>query len=145
LGLGLKREKLGDILDCVTPQIILCSNNISEYIIQNFTKAGQVNFECSVVNSFEAPVQLPEMITATVASLRLDSIIAEGFSLSRTKAAEAIKHGIVYVNWTLTASPSKDIKEGDNITFRGMGKIRLKEISGLSRKGRTFIVIEKFG
>ena len=144
MGLGIKREMIGDILDCSEPPILVCNSTIAEYIIQNFTKAGRANVECKHSQITEVTTGNFEEITATVASLRLDSVLAEGFGLSRSKAQEAIQSGIVYVNWVTCESSSKEIKQGDSITLRSMGKIVLNEISGLSRKNRTFIKIRKF-
>ena len=38
----------------------------------------------------------------------------------------------------------KAVCEGDVISVRGLGKIRLEELSGTTKKGRTGIVISRF-
>lgn len=144
MGLGIKRETIGDIIEHTNPQYIICDSKLADYIIQHFTKAGRANVTCAYSILPEIPPPQMQEITATVASLQLDSVVAEGFSLSRGKAAEAIRHGIVYVNWTLITSVSKEVGPGDQISLRGKGKIRLDEISGLSRKGRRFIKLSRF-
>ena len=40
--------------------------------------------------------------------------------------------------------PDKPVEAGDRISLRGLGKMELSEIGGLSRKGRTQIVIKRF-
>lgn len=144
MGLGIKRETIGDILEQTTPQVLFCHQSISEYIQQNLLKAGRANVSCIPSDLPEIPEQEVKTITVTVASLRLDSVLAEGFSLSRDKANQAVKQGIVSVNWLPVTSPSKEVKEGDFITCRGLGKIKLSVVSGQSKKGRTFIEIQQY-
>lgn len=144
MGLGIKRETIGDILEQTTPQVLFCHQSIADYIQQNLTKIGRANVSCTPCPLPEIPQQEVKTITVTVASLRLDSVLAEGFSLSRDKANQAVKQGIVSVNWLPVTSPSKEVKEGDFITCRGLGKIKLSTVSGQSRKGRTFIEIQQY-
>lgn len=144
MGLGIKRETIGDILEQTTPQVLFCHQSIADYIQQNLTKIGRSNITCAPCSLPEIPQQEVKTITVTVASLRLDSVLAEGFSLSRDKANQAVKQGIVSVNWLPVTSPSKEVKEGDYITCRGLGKIKLSTVSGQSRKGRTFIEIQQY-
>lgn len=144
MGLGIKRETIGDILEQTTPQVLFCHQSIADYMQQNLTKIGRANVSCTPCPLPEIPEQEANTITVTVASLRLDSVLAEGFSLSRDKANQAVKQGIVSVNWLPVTSPSKEVKEGDFITCRGLGKIKLSAVSGQSRKGRTFIEIQQY-
>lgn len=144
MGLGIKRDTLGDIIESSDPQSIICENKISEYIINNFTKAGRSNISCKYGEILSPPAHNFKEINSTVASLRLDGILSEGFNVSRGKASELIKSGLVYVNWVLATSPSKEIKEGDSISVRGKGKIILDKVLGQSKKGRILIRINKY-
>lgn len=144
MGLGIERNRIGDIIDRSNPQIIVCEEGIAEFLLQNFDKAGRTKVTLEV-SSYSEPDNLEdEVVTATVSSLRLDSILAEGFGISRTKAAEVIRRGLVNVNWKVVESPSASIREGDKISCRGMGKIKLQGVGGISRKGRTFVHIIKY-
>ena len=80
----------------------------------------------------------------TVASLRLDAVVGSGFSLAREKAASAIKAGKVFLNGMECLKPDKPVEAGTRITLRGLGKMELSELGGLSRKGRTQIVVKRF-
>jgi RNA-binding protein YlmH len=90
------------------------------------------------------PERKTQIITDTVASLRLDSVVASAFNLSRGKASEAITRGIVFVNHMETTKPDQQLSEGDRITLRGKGKAVLSEIGGKSRKDRQYIKIERY-
>lgn len=85
-----------------------------------------------------------KIVTDTVASLRLDNIVASAFGLSRGRAAEAIKGGIVFVNHVEVIKADAAVSEGDQITLRGKGKARLAEIGGRSRKDRIYVQIERY-
>ncbi len=80
----------------------------------------------------------------TVASLRLDNIVASAFGLSRAKAAEAIRRGMVSVNSMEALKVDMEIKECDKIAMREKGKAVLAEIGGTSRKDRIRIKINKY-
>ena len=85
-----------------------------------------------------------KLLRDTVSSLRLDSVLSVGFSLSRSKAAEAVTSGKVQVNWADWQKPDRQVAPGAVISLRGMGKIRLAEVKGQTRKGRISVEIEKF-
>ena len=76
--------------------------------------------------------------------LRLDAVVGCGFGLAREKAASAIRAGKVAVNGLECLKPDKSAEAGDRISLRGLGKMELSEVGGLSRKGRTQIVIKRF-
>ncbi len=143
LVLGIKRDALGDIV-AEGDIVVAVSDKVADYIMQNLVKIGRASVDIEPCNAPCPPAPQVEEITATVASLRLDSVVSEGFGISRGDAAEFIKKSAVAVNWQEQCSPSKEVKIGDKISLRGKGKILLYEIGGQSRKGRTFITIHRY-
>ena len=146
VGLGIKRELLGDILVREDGADIIALADIAEFILMNYYKAGRTNLSLSQhpISELIVPQQKRTTITDTVASLRLDSVIASAFGLSRGKAAEAIGRGIVFVNHVEVIKPDFQVSEGDKLTLRGKGKACLTEVGGRSRKDRQYITIEKY-
>ncbi|MBR3786717.1 MAG: RNA-binding protein [Firmicutes bacterium] len=146
VGLGIKRELLGDILVREDGADIICMSDIAEFILMNYCKAGRTNLslEQRDIKDLIVPARKTQMITDTVASLRLDSVAASAFGLSRGKASEAITRGIVFVNHMEVTKPDYQLSEGDRITLRGKGKAVLSEIGGKSRKDRQYIKIERY-
>ncbi len=144
MALGIKREKIGDLIADATPPLLLCDTVIAPYIIDHLERAGHNRVRASIASVSEIPAPVTARITCTVQSLRLDAIVAEGFRMSRTNAADAIKRGLVFLNWIECTSPSKEVFNDDNITLRGMGKLKIAEIGGNSRKGRTFVALDIF-
>lgn len=146
VGLGIKRELLGDILVREDGADIIALADIADFILMNYYKAGRTNLFLSQhpIGELIVPQRKPTIVTDTVASLRLDSVAASAFGLSRGKAAEAISRGIVYVNHVEVTKPDFSVSEGDKIVIRGKGKACLREVGGRSRKDRQYITIEKF-
>ena len=71
-------------------------------------------------------------------------MIAAAFNLSRSDASEALKRGLVTVNYRILESVDKKLSEGDTLSLRGKGKVILEKLGDLSKKGRLFIEIKKY-
>lgn len=146
IGLGIKREMIGDILVADDRADIFILKEISDFLLTHYFQAGRVSLTTKLqsIDRLIVPERRVEEKKDTVASLRLDNVIASAFSLSRGKAVEAIAGGIVFVNGLQMDKPERIIKEGDKLVLRGKGKAVLKAVSGLTRKDRIFIIIEKY-
>ena len=144
LGYGIKREKIGDIILDDDKAFVACMSDISRFLLYNLNKVG--NTPVSVTETIEVQKQEEKVktINSTVASLRLDSLIATGYGVSRAKAVDIIKSGKVKVNWEDIESSSKEMKQGDVISLRGKGRIVLEEVAGSTKKDRIRIVIKKY-
>ncbi len=143
-GLGVRREKIGDILASSNPPKILCDSALADFLKENFTKAGQKAFRPEESELGEVPEAEHTVKTFTVPSLRLDCIAAEGFGMARTKMTELIKKGGASVNWTETDSPALSVQQGDTISLRGHGRLVIAEIGGHSRKDRIFVTVKRY-
>ncbi|MGP1542640.1 MAG: RNA-binding protein [Dialister pneumosintes] len=146
MGLGIKREVLGDILMQGASAQVLVESKMVEWIKQNFIKAAMVPVTVEEI-SFEdlsLPKQTPKEIKATVASLRLDAVGAAGFGVSRSKMVSAISGDKVQINWGPVKGPAQTVNPGDIISFRGRGRIEIIELTGKSRKGRTGVCIHRY-
>ena len=80
----------------------------------------------------------------TVATLRLDAVASTGFAMSRAKAAELIASGRVQLNHREVTKPDAPVAQGDIVSARGLGKFELAEVGGLSKKGRTAILVRRY-
>lgn len=146
LGQGIEREKVGDILVGDGVCDILVMRELCPYLLQNFDSAGRTRLRVEEISPemLKPPEKKVKVIRDTVSSLRLDSVMATGFSLSRGKAAELILAGRVEVNHTLCLKSDRTVAQGDVLTCRGLGKCVLTEVNGLSKKGRTMIAMERY-
>lgn len=146
MGLGIKREQIGDIQIFDKQSIILATENIFDFILKNLLKIGK---ECVTIDIIQLQSVTRadgnfDLIKDTVKSLRLDSVVASGYKTSRAKALEAISSQKVFINNLVCTKPDKKVNENDKISIKGKGKIILKSISGMSKKERIFIEIEKY-
>ena len=146
MGLGIRREMVGDLLVSEGSCDLLLRREIRDFVLQNYVSSGRthVKTEAIPLAHLHLPEQQRQEIVGTVAALRLDSVVAVAFRLSRTKAAEQIRSGRVEVNWRPCEKGDHTCAEGDRITVRGLGKCTLKEIGGLSKKGRITIRAERY-
>lgn len=145
--LGLKREKVGDILvfedgaDIVTVSdfgTILC-NELGT--LTRFQNSKIEVLELEKIRKLELKIEEVKII---VPSLRLDNIVSDLARTSRSKATEILAQERVFVNGKNEIKPSKQIKKDDVITIRGKGRFVIKEFTGTTRSGRTVILVEKF-
>lgn len=146
MGLGLTRESIGDILVMEDKTLIFTKPENADYIIQNLTKIGRVGIDikrCLLAETVVPPKKTIE-VSGTVASLRLDSVLAVGTRLARGKAVELIKAGQVAVNWKIAQETDQQVKEGDIFSIRGYGRMTLLKIGCLSNKGRYHITIARY-
>ena len=146
MGCGIKRETVGDIYVATGRCDFLVTREVLPYLLQNFLSAGRtkLHVERIVVPDVSVPEQKVRQIRDTVPSLRLDGIISSGFSISRGKAAEYISAGKCELNYAPCVKGDKQTAEGDVITVRGLGKIRLDAVGGNTKKGRICVEITRF-
>lgn len=146
MGIGLTRERVGDILAGDAAAQIVCLKEAAPIILSQFDQAGRYRLklrEIPLAALTPAPAEV-KLVRDTVAALRLDAVLASGFSLARGKAADAITGGRVSLNHRECLKPDKPVGEGDVLTCRGLGKCVLKTVGGQSRKGRIIIEIERY-
>lgn len=144
--LGLVRDKLGDILLSETSADVLVCAESADYLLREWTGAGRVRLrlERVMLSDICIPPRRVRELRDTVAALRLDAVLAAGFSLSRGKAAELIASGRVRLNHREMLKPDAAVAEGDTVSARGLGRFDLAEVGGLSRKGRTAVLIRRY-
>ncbi len=147
LGLGFKRDQVGDII--LTDKqlaVIFVASAQAGYISSNLTAVGHDAVDCTVIDLAELP--LPEDdgrdIRGTVASLRLDAVLSLGFGLSRSRIVMLVKGGLARVNWRPVNSPAHQLKEGDQVSLRGRGRLLVSTVQGETRKGRIHLQLKRY-
>ena len=147
MGLGITREKVGDILlpgPGVCQVVVL--RDALPILLSQWEGAGRwkVSLEAIPLDRLAPKPAQVKTIRDTVATPRLDAVLAAGFSLSRSKAAGYISSGKVALNHRECLKGDKLVEEGDVLTCRGLGKCVVKEVPGQSKKGRTMLVLERY-
>lgn len=146
MGCGITRESVGDIYVDKGSCDFIVTAEIAPYILQNFTSAGRTKLRLSTVPLTEVRVPEPEVkqIKDTLASPRLDSVISSGFRIGRSAAAQYVASGRVAINGLPCEKPDKPVAEGDSISVRGLGKIKLRSVNGQTKKGRISVIIDRY-
>ena len=52
--------------------------------------------------------------------------------------------GLVFVNDIKISKPDAPVKDGDKVVLRGMGKAKIISSDGVSKKGRTVIIFDRY-
>ncbi len=146
MGLGIKRDKLGDIIVTSEGCQVVADHYIADYIERNLTKVHRVGVKIREIaaHSLRLPEEEVKEVFATVASMRLDSVAAAGFGTSRTKMADEIYAEKVKVNWVVVNDCSHAVKEGDIISIRGRGRLEIDTVKGETKKGRVALNLKRF-
>lgn len=143
MGLGIKRETLGDIVINKNKGYLICLDTMAKYIIDNLTKVRHTSVTCERCN--EIPIEYlpqPKEKMVIVSSLRLDVLISGVYDISRSKSSALIDGEKVFINGKLTKSNSVNIENGSMISVRGYGRFRYTEVLGTTRKDRIRILCE---
>lgn len=145
LNLGIERSKIGDILVQDTSAILFVHQSLEMFVQEELRRVRHTSViaEPESLGEFSYTPKVEEK-KGTVSSLRLDSLIALAFASSRTKLVSYIENGKVFVNGKLITSNGYQIKEGDIISVRGLGRFQFKEMISQTKKGRYFVTIHLY-
>jgi RNA-binding protein YlmH len=145
LALGVDRERLGDILIKPGTAYLFAEEAMAAYIAERLTEVGRVRVSAAVGAPpvIEASPVGSE-VRGTVASLRLDALLALAFRASRGRAAEWVSQGRVQVDHLPELRPDRAIAEGAMLSVRGLGRAQLTEIGGKTKKERIGVKLSRF-
>ena len=145
MGLQIDRSVVGDILVHEEGADIIVLEDMVDFILLHFAKAGrkQISLTREPLAALKSAAVTQKDGSGSVASPRLDSVVALVFGLPRKEAQEKIEKGLVFVNNTPCLKPERQVDEGDRLTVRGLGRARVEEFGGTSRKGRLFLKFVK--
>ena len=146
MGAGIGRETVGDICVGKGSCDFFVTEEIAPYIAQSFTSAGRTHLQIQRLPLTEAAIPEPEIkeIQDTLASLRLDSVIASGFRIGRSLASQHVTAGKAAIDGLPCEKPDKAVAEGAKISVRGLGKIKLVSVNGRTKKDRISVTIHKY-
>lgn len=147
MSLGLNRSVAGDIVVTGTHTAVLAiGGHIADFVCESLKKAATDAVSAHILRdpgAFEYERRFEERVL-TVASMRLDCIVAAITGLSRQKTLELIEHGAAELTYTPVQSASATVSERDILTIRGYGKWRLIADAGLTKKSRIRLIVGKY-
>lgn len=144
---GLKREKVGDIIVNLDGADLIVSKDISKYIVDSFkelTRFSKSDIYEESIQKLNITEPKTDVLNIIIPSMRMDSIVSELIRTSRSKALEIINAERVFVNSEVITKNSKMLKENDMITVRGKGRFKIIKILNSTKKGNLVLEVEKY-
>ncbi len=147
LALGIERDKLGDIVVLDEHHaLIFCDSGLSGFLLNELGRIGNDAVKVEVVElpaDFKAERRFAP-ISDTIASVRLDCIVSSLIKTSREKAQDAVRAGLVELNYEIETRNDYRPAAGDVISVRGHGKYRLRDMSEQTKKGRCRLLADQY-
>ena len=145
MNLGIERDQIGDILTGDKEAYIFATTEIAEMICKELVRIKHTSVKCEKVSSADCDIRPAfEEVSGSVASERIDAIIAFVYHLSRSEAQKLIESEMVFIDGRTAYSGGYDLKVGNRVSVRGHGKFIYDGPSGTTRKGRLFVSARKF-
>ena len=146
LGLGIKRDVLGDIYLPDDKTAYICLTSVAaQYICSSLEAVARDKVKTSIIDCKLLPeIKLQfSVVSGTVASDRLDCIVSLCTGLSREKAKQIISSANVNLNHFEELRCDIAVCDGDVLSVRGYGRFVVHELGGLTKKGRTKATVHK--
>ena len=144
MGLGLKREKFGDIRLSDGEAQVVTTGDVAPYVAANLNKVGRVRVvvEITTCEGLRPPEHPFKEIKATVSPfawiLSLRPVSTSAASCPDIEAEQ------LSVNWQVCSDPATPVGEGDTISARGRGRAVVAGVKGPLKSGRMGVVINKY-
>lgn len=145
--IGLRREKVGDIITNKDGADLIVLKDASKYLLnglKDLTRFSKSEFKEIKIDNLNIEEPKTEKISVIIPSMRIDSIVSEIIRTSRAKSSEIIKEEKVFINHELVLKGSKEVKTNDMITIRGKGRFKIGDILNNTKKGNLVLEIEKY-
>lgn len=143
LNLGIKRDKIGDILVEEESGFIILKSEIEDFVLFNLEKIGNQNIKIKRFPIYDLIYKEPNFKETRefLSSLRLDLVLSTVLNISRSESSKLISSNKVKVNWEVINKVFKELEVGDVISVKGFGRFNIYSLQGHSKKGKLNIVI----
>lgn len=139
MNLGLERDRIGDILTDGESACLFVMRENAELIQNELIRIRHTSVQCRQIPASACAIRPKfEEMEGSVASQRLDAVLAMVYHLSRGKAQELIEKEQVFVDGRTAFSGGYDLKEGSRVSVRGYGKFQYLGAGATTRKGRIY-------
>ncbi len=139
LALGLERDALGDIaVQNEHEAVVFCPRLMLPFLTENLCRIGSDSVHCTpyVPDGSFTDGRKYRPIRDTVASPRLDCVVAALTNLSRDAAQRAVRSGLVEVDFEPEERVDVILTPPATVSVRGYGRFILRSFDGETRKGR---------
>lgn len=142
MNLGVQRNVFGDFAHEEGAWQLACTREMAPFLQDNLTQVARSRIHLTAatrVFRLNDDWQPRELL---VAGLRLDALVAEAFKLPRSHAKQLFTSSGVRLNWRETQKVSTLIGDGDNVSVRGYGRIRVTAVLGVTAKDKWRLAVE---
>lgn len=136
--LGIERGTLGDIICFNDSYYVFCKDRIFSFIKENLTKIRHTFVDLSEEEEYQklsCNIQFEEQYD-TIASNRIDCIIAKAFHLSRSESAQLLMEEKVFINGKCITNCNASCEDGTIISVRGKSRFVFESCNSVSKKGK---------
>lgn len=146
LSAGLERSVFGDIVTDENKglaQVAIDKRQVP-YVLSQIDSIGKVTADWTEVSFSDALIKEVEGKEEflLLSSLRLDTVVATAFNLSRQEAKDLVLSGFVAVNWATSNQLDRIIRSKDVISVRKKGRISLQSLAGHSKRDKIKAVFQ---
>lgn len=145
MGLGIRRDHLGDLLVNHSECCVFALDTVAGYIQENLTSVKHTLVTVSELG------QLPDGFTVhtecfslVAASFRLDAIASALTKESRSKVLARFRAGEIFLNGIQVTDGSRKCQPGDTLVIRHVGRFTVGEILNETRSERIRLSMERF-
>lgn len=145
MGLGIKREVLGDILISDNEGYLFLQEEMVDYVAENLVKVRHTDVICTPAAEPPAErVALPEPEEIVAGGERADALVAAVYRLSRSESSRLFERGLVALDGRPVDKPSLTPAPGTMISVRGFGRFLYEGLLRDTRKGRIWVSVRIF-
>lgn len=143
--MGIERDQIGDILCAEGEAYLFVLSNVADVIARELSRIRHTSVQCEVVPP-DACTLTPawEEVSGSVASDRLDAVLAMVYRLSRTKAQEMIAAENICIDGRIITDGSYSLKPEERISVRGYGKFIFIGLGNVTKKGRVYAHVKLY-
>lgn len=142
--LGLTPNTIGDIF--IEDGYFYYTNlsRMNPFLEHNFLAINNEKITLNRVSEIIIKRKQFEEYTIMVSSLRIDNIISKLASCSRNQALDMIKNKLVLLNYEEEIKAHTILKKDDIISIRRVGKFKIGEEKGYTKKNNLILEIYKY-
>lgn len=143
--LGIKRQLLGDILVGNEELLVFLDKKFADLAQLELKRIARVPVKWKVRDwsSLKGQsIKEGKRREVLLSSLRLDKVVATAFQLSRTQATKLIESRQVKLDYIEVTQVGKTVSLGQLVSVRGFGRVRLLELLGQTKHGKSKVEIE---
>ena len=146
LSLGIEREVLGDIALQQNDAIVFATRRMQSFLLSDIERiAGDaVRVSPALVPPDFDGGRRYLALRETIAQPRLDCIVAALCNLSREAAQQAVRSGLVELDYDTEQRPDHIVPIPAILSVRGVGKFALRSLGTPNKKGRIPLYADQY-